>query len=464
MAVSRAFRGILGALLVPALAATAHANGRVPAAGQIVLPRPGTGLPASEILLRTTFGVALSKDTGATWDWVCEPALGFDGVQDPTFGAVRGPDGQGAYVYSAFEGLGRAAAEFCSPAVDRAFGGAIDLVVDPADSTHVVAVASKYDRTGDDGTLYYANKLAVSRDGGRAYTALALAPVFDATFRFETVELAASDPKRLYTSGFRGLGPTGTALIAHSEDGGVTFAETAIPLVGDERGVYLATVDPKDANVVYARTAGTPDTKSRLLVSQDGGKTFAVKATLQGPMLGFALTPDGAGLYLGGPKDRLLFAAPKAAPAEGEWPLEKRSNAQIQCLATDGATVWACSNEVSGFVVGTSEDGGRTFARKLGLSTLRGPLACPAGTPTTTCSAYWPQQAADLGISLVADAGTGTDSGAAPPDGGPPASRNELGGSGCAAANDAGAARWAPLGGALALFATIAAFSARRRR
>lgn len=461
MAVSRAILGVLGALLVPAMAATAQANGRVPAAGQIVLPRPGTGLPASEILLRTTFGIALSKDTGTTWDWVCEPALGFDGVQDPTFGAVRGADGKGAYVYSAFEGLGRATEEFCSPVVDRGFGGAIDLVVDPADSTHVVAVASKYDRTGDDGTLYYTNKLAVSRDGGGAYTTLALPSVFDATFRFETVELAASDPKHLYTSGFRGLGPTGTALIAHSEDGGITFAETAIPLLGDERGVYLATVDPKNADVVYARTAGTPDTKSRLLVSRDGGKTFAVKATLQGPMLGFALTPDGAGLYLGGPKDRLLFATPTAAPEE-PWALEKRSNVQIQCLATDGTTVWACSNEVSGFVVGASTDGGRTFARKLGLSTLRGPLACPAGTPTTTCASYWPQQAADLGISLAADAGAAADGGKPLRDAGTTPAGDDLGGSGCAAAS--GAPAWAPIGGAVGFFAMIAALFARRRR
>jgi hypothetical protein len=461
MAVSRAILGVLGALLVPAMAATAQANGRVPAAGQIVLPRPGTGLPASEILLRTTFGVALSKDSGTTWDWICEPALGFDGVQDPTFGAVRGADGKGAYVYSAFEGLGRATEEFCSPAVDRAFGGAIDLVVDPADSTHVVAVASKYDRTGDDGTLYYTNKLAVSRDGGSAYTTLALAPVFDATFRFETVELAASDPKRLYTSGFRGLGPTGTALIAHSEDGGITFAETAIPLIGDERGVYLATVDPKNADVVYARTAGTPDTKSRLLVSRDGGKTFAVKATLQGPMLGFALTPDGAGLYLGGPKDRLLFATP--ALGDEAWPLEKRSNTQIQCLTTDGTTLWACSNEVSGFVVGTSEDGGRTFARKLGLSTLRGPLACPAGTPTAVCPDYWARQAADLGISLAADAGAAADGGTPLRDAGPKGGgADDLGGSGCAAAS--GAPAWAPIGGAVGFFAMIAALFARRRR
>jgi hypothetical protein len=122
-------------------------------------------------------------------------------------------------------------------------------------------------------------------------------------------------------------------------------------------------------------------------------------------MLGFALTPDGKSLFVGGLVDRLLYAAvPDLIASPGaEFAFEKRANVQVQCLATDGATLWACSNEVSGFLVGASTDGGQSFTRKLGLSTLRGVASCPANARTAQCNALWPAQANELGI--VVDAG-----------------------------------------------------------
>src|SRR5262249_5174778 len=55
-----------------------------------------------------------------------------------------------------------------------------------------------------------------------------------------------------------------------------------------------------------------------------------------------------------------------------------------------GASVWACSNMVSGFIVGRSDDDGATFTPMLKLSTIRGPLSCGPGTTSQSCVELWP--------------------------------------------------------------------------
>jgi hypothetical protein len=51
----------------------------------------------------------------------------------------------------------------------------------------------------------------------------------------------------------------------------------------------------------------------------------------------------------------------------------------VQCLAFQGSRLLACSDEVSGFVVGASTDDGASFTPLLRLSCVRGPLACGEG-------------------------------------------------------------------------------------
>jgi hypothetical protein len=58
----------------------------------------------------------------------------------------------------------------------------------------------------------------------------------------------------------------------------------------------------------------------------------------------------------------------------------------VQCLATHGADLWACSDEPSGFIAGVSQDDGATFTAKLHLTTIGGPAQCPAGTTSSICT------------------------------------------------------------------------------
>ncbi|MGD0528531.1 MAG: MYXO-CTERM sorting domain-containing protein, partial [Polyangiaceae bacterium] len=58
----------------------------------------------------------------------------------------------------------------------------------------------------------------------------------------------------------------------------------------------------------------------------------------------------------------------------------------VQCLATNGNDLWACSDEPSGFIAGVSEDDGVTFTPKLHLTTIDGPVQCPAGSTSAICT------------------------------------------------------------------------------
>ena len=65
----------------------ALANGRFPSAQQLALSPPG-GDP-NLVVLRTTFGIVVSRDAGKSWSWICERALGFTGEWDPPLAVTK---------------------------------------------------------------------------------------------------------------------------------------------------------------------------------------------------------------------------------------------------------------------------------------------------------------------------------------------------------------------------------------
>lgn len=75
----------------------ARANGRFPAANQLVAA-PGD---PSTLTLRTTFGVLLSRDAAGTFDWICERAVGYGGVEDPSLAMTSAT----SIVAGTFEGV-----------------------------------------------------------------------------------------------------------------------------------------------------------------------------------------------------------------------------------------------------------------------------------------------------------------------------------------------------------------------
>jgi len=84
----------------------------------------------------------------------------------------------------------------------------------------------------------------------------------------------------------------------------------------------------------------------------------------------------------------------------------------VLCLATSADSIYACSDEHSGFTVGASNDGGGTFEPLLHLETVRGPLACSG----SECQADWPLVRAQLGIPLPREPDAAADAGDAAED------------------------------------------------
>ncbi len=383
---------VASALVVATLSSSALANSRLPEANQLVVaPDDPTSM-----LLRTTFGFLFTKDSGRTWDWLCESAIPCAGQQDPAVALLNG----GVVLSGQIEGLATSPDHGCSWSFVP--GTAQQLIVDVArapDGLTAIAIKNVYTNTTDAGVLLYDTQIIRTVDGAKTWQPLS--GVVDPTLSIDTIDLAPSDPSRIYITGDVFGQNHGTMLVSH--DGGQSYLPYPIAFVPGERGAYIAGVDPMVADRVYVRTLGFNDggsaQTSRLLVSSDGGQTF-VEHWSGGKMLGFALKPDGSRVYVGSVADGLVAASTT------DFVFSQTSNKQIQCLMTSGNTLYVCGNEAnSGFIFGSTTNEGATFSPLLELETVHQPLNCPATTSAASCLTQWPLLEQQLGI----------DGGTAPP-------------------------------------------------
>ncbi len=392
------FRSLALTAALLALPSVAHANGRFPAANQLAIAPANP----SQLLLRSTFGMLLSSDGGQTWDWICEKGVGYGGTQDPSVGIAAG----GTFIVGTFEGLRLSTDTGCSwsgmpgPLTENVV---VDLVVRPDTPTVALLLTNKFSGSNDAGALF-ASEVFASSDDGKSWNTLG--PPLDPTVLLQTLEVSATDPRRIYASGARGSGVTAKGTLLVSTTGGASWIEREIPLdTTTETAPFICAVDPFNPDRLYVRTKGTAG--SRLLVTDDAGKTFREVLKTTSDMLGFALSPDGQKAYAG-TKDGLWIA--KVATLS----FSQNSHIAVQCLKTSGTKLYACSNELSGFALGVSEDDGATFAPLVHLYGIRGPLACSAESSQAQCVPDWPA----LEESLGAPPDAGQAGGDAPPSGG----------------------------------------------
>ncbi|HEY1957642.1 MAG TPA: hypothetical protein VGH28_18610 [Polyangiaceae bacterium] len=379
------------------LASSARANSRLPETNQLVSAPDDP----STLLLRTTFGYLFTHDAGKNWDWLCESAIPEQGQQDPAVALLAGGVVVSAQVV---EGLAVSPDRGCSWSFASKMP-AIDVARSP-DGATAIALTSVYAFT-DGGTIFNTTQMLETTDAGKNWAPLSGA--IDPTLVIDTIDLAPSNPARMYVTGHVYQVPNGTMLV--SSDGGQSWVSRSIPFVAGEASAYIAAVDPNNPDLVYARTLGTTSKTaeqfSRLLVTKDAGQTWN-EAWNGDKLLGFALSADGSRVYVGTALAGLLAAN------ASDLVFTQKSPLQIQCLATVGATLYACGNEGnSGWVLASTTDEGATFMPLLKLETIRGPLACAAGTSGAECVNEWPALADQLGI----DAGTSP----APDAGGPSA-------------------------------------------
>ncbi len=363
--------------LVPSFAA---AHGRFPEAQAI------ESHPSDPDLLAvfTTFGALVSRDGGATYRYTCREVMNVSLSEDPTHLLLS----DGALSVASFDGLTRSDPAICNfgypePELERVV--VIDQVRDPSDPLGVYALTSS---GSADNSLFY------SSDDGFSFTATSdpIEPEL-----FEKVRVSPSNPDVIYLSGAYPATPElpRRAFVHRTDDRGATFTRFPFTLENEERNVHVLGVDPRNPMRVFMRVVRSRDfeeRQDRLVVSEDGGETFADLLSIT-EIRGFAISPDGETVWVGGrgsapdvlPDGGLpdVMDVPLAGTGlfrsddGGETFTRIQSEMRIGCLALRAGELWACAdNFLDGFAIGRSADGGESFDAVLRFEEIAGQVEC----------------------------------------------------------------------------------------
>lgn len=371
---TRALPPIAAALAATAIAlgsGPARANGVFPSAEQIVVDPSDP----SHVVVRTTYGLLTTREAGEPWDWICETAVGYSSGFHPSVALTE----NGTLLAGVTTGVAIAPGDSCgwSLAPGLPMGAlVVDLSVEKGALSHAVAI------TASNGAG--PARLWTTEDDGATWTQSGTA--LPAGFTPLTVDAAPSDPMRVYISAQ--VSTKGSLLV--SPDRGQTWQTFTVPSTSAEHRPFIGAVDPQDPDRVYIRTDGTP---GRLFVFDYGAVTFTEVFTGAGLLRGFALSPDGQTVLVGGGSDGIQ-RAPAATLA-----FEKVSAVATRCLAWTAAGVYTCATEFAdGFTVGLSKDEGSTFEPVMHLPCVRGPLMCTPDTPVgAECPPEWAAVAIQIG-------------------------------------------------------------------
>ena len=360
--------GVLGLAARPAAA-----NGAFPNVSQLVADPDDP----SHMVLRATFGLLVTRNGGADWDWLCEAGMGYQDIEPPLT-VLAG----GTILLGLPNGVGRSDPSGCD------FASASGLTASVVDVSRVVA------RPGEAVALSVTETTSQvwrTTDGGQSFEKLGI-ELRD--FVATTLDVAPGDPKRLYVSGVGTDGP----LLLRSDDRGETFEATELPKTDTARRPFIALVGPDD-DTVFVRLDGLP---GYLLASRDAGATFEQVLELRVPIQGFSLSPDRQSVLATNSFDGSYRADLETLE------FERISCRGPSCLLWTSQGLFGCgSNLTDGYVLGSSGDHGATFERVVDLSCVRGPLACDEDSSTgSTCESVWPAVQMQLGAETCSPPAT----------------------------------------------------------
>jgi hypothetical protein len=459
-----------------ALPSPSLANGRFPRAERLI----ESASSADELTIAATYGLVVTHDRGRSWQQICEPAFalqsGYSG--DPLFDLAPG----GTMVVSVQSSFNVSPDRGCQ--WNRTLGGSgeevIDFTISRSTKTLIAAVATG---TG----AAHSNGLRVSTDDGLTWAALG-APIPMPTVL--TIDVAPSDPSRIYASG---LSATNKGVFAVSIDRGAHWATVEIPGTNLDEIPFIAAVHPNDPSKVFVRTDAWKDrdvidtANDALLVTSDAGKTW--KEVIRGgaKLLGFALSPDGASMRIGygDPVDssRLVDSASFGiwSGSTADLAVARIYDQAVTCLTWSQSGLYVCTSaEASGGLEVAFAPGGDLGASGASLkpllrrSDVKGTVECCPGTTAAVCAIEWLttcETFATCGAEVDAGprvcGGTngtpgGADGGASSPDGGDDATATGIAKASCACRS--GAARAGSANGANGAGGAIAALVVARRR
>ena len=376
-------------LLCAAALATARAsaNGAFPDSLSILVApdRP------HEIILATNFGLLLSEDDGATWNWVCEQAVAS---QSNLY--QIGPAPTDRILARSPLALLTSTDGACSWQIG---GGAIsgatvnDAFLDPNDAMHVLALGIPQ------ADAYVPPVLYESHDGGATFSMLYTAPP---GYSLAGVEVPRMAPQAIYLAAYQYVG-TNTKpdpYLLHSTDSGGSFQMVDMTSTLGQNALRLIAVDPHDANRVYLRMLAP------------GGDQFAVwngtaaqtTLTLAAPMSFFLERADGR-IYTG-TKDA-AFLSTDGGMTFSPW----AGAPHLRALAERGSNLYAAGdNFLDHFALAVSTDDGAHWQPLLTFEHICGIKQC--GQVPVICAAPWVSLQSMFSIPPnVCSGGTGGSSG-----------------------------------------------------
>ena len=381
--------GFASAAAILTLSASLLANGRYPAASQILVDPSDP----KHIVVSATFGFLDSRDEGRSFNWLCEAAIGPSAEEG--FDIVLVVTGSGQTVLGLFNGMAttRDACEFqIAPGINHTVG---DLTWRPISPHQVMGFTVATVLGG------FASQIVRSVDEGRTWSDVG--PPLPTARLPLTIDLAPSDPQRIYLSVVADKSKDFNSILMRSDDDGASFQSVDIPGTELHRQAYIAAVHPTEADRVYLRVLDDKDGVPITLIymTADGGRTFQKIFTGVDQLFGFAISPDGTEMAFGGPGDGLVVGS-----ADGSN-LSRRLDVQPTALTWTRSGLYATADaRLSGFSIGRSRDSGATFEGLYKYQSMCGETACGARA-TSVCRTQWDLVEPQLGASC-----TGTDGGA----------------------------------------------------
>ena len=366
----------LSIVVVCALAGTAWANGRPPAAINLHV-RPGQ---QDQLVLAATFGALFSSDNGATWRWMCETAIGYGGTYDPDYAVSP----TGRVFATTFDGL-QVKQDDCV-FMPSAFGATFAAQVAVAPNGNVIVARSF---PGDETVtppLPPEHKVFRSTNDGASFNAGVM--VTTGQPWWASLDVAPSDPNRVYLTGYKVMtGQPKTLLFYRSDDGGLTFDPMPIGTfeVTDRSDLEIAAISKTDPDRLLMRVTWWMETiGDAFYLSTNGGTSWT--KVLEVADLAHAVTFRQNGeAIIGTSQSGTYRSATGAAP----YNLLPDPQPDLSCLRErENGELWGCTNNYAAppFDYGLMKTTDLTnWTGVMRFQDITGPVACAAGTIMQDC-------------------------------------------------------------------------------
>ncbi len=354
---------ILGAAVL-LHAAAARADGAFPTEVSLFFP---AGQP-NEVVLATTFGLLVSQDRGASFQFACEAAYDPNG----TSGNLYQVADDGTIFADTGDGLFRSSDGACNWSASLPNVDVVDAAFDPTQPGFALALTSP---SFDQGAI------VATADDGQTFGP----PLWQGNAALTGVEFSRSQPGRVYVTGSASCPGVngGPAFLLRSDDRGQSWTSFDLSSLG-VASIRIAAVDPTDAQTVYFRVIPVLGASDWLFWTHDGGKTVVPALALPGRMSAFLRASDGT-LYVATRTPPDLW---RLDPGAASF-VELSGGTHFYCLGEGLGSLWGCGDDVADkMALGTSSDRGASFCPSFTFNEITG-LVPNCGNDQTACAGMW---------------------------------------------------------------------------